>query len=119
VRRRPVQHIVQQEGLLCGGRHALAVDRVEAAERVGDRQHASGQPRQPLEVLPGAHRETIVTNALRPTAAGKRLPNTRRQRPDPPRARMNRLLGRRVVVIGAGIGGLSAAGGTGTLIWSF
>src|SRR6516225_6144243 len=65
VLRRSVQHILQQEGLLSGGRHTLAMDRVEAAERVSDRQHAAGQMRQPFEMLPGADREAIVANASR------------------------------------------------------
>jgi len=56
IRLRSVQHVLQQAGLLCGGRHALSVDRVEAAERIGDGQNAAGQPRQPFEMLPGAHR---------------------------------------------------------------
>ena len=62
---RSVQHILQQAGLLCRGRHALAVNRVETAERVGDRQYAAGQARLSFEMPPCAHTEAIVANALR------------------------------------------------------
>src|SRR6516162_928877 len=58
--------------------HALAVDRVEPAERIGDWQHAAGQARQSFEMLPGADRETIVTNAVRRVSVTDRVVHSRR-----------------------------------------
>jgi hypothetical protein len=78
VRRRPVQHILQQEGLLGSGRHALAVDRVEPTERIGDWQHTAGQARQSFEMLPGAHREAMVAHAVRRMSVTERVVHSRR-----------------------------------------
>jgi len=51
----------------------VAMDWVEPAERVGDRQHAARQTRQPFEVLPGARGKAVVPNAVGRTGAAQRV----------------------------------------------
>ena len=59
-RSRPARHILEQASLLGSGRHALAMDRIEPAERIGHWQHATRQTRQPFKVLPNARGKAIV-----------------------------------------------------------
>src|SRR6266403_5616816 len=58
------QHSLQQSGLLGSGRHALTVDRVEPAERIGDRQHPAREATQAFEMLPNARGKAVVPDAF-------------------------------------------------------
>src|SRR5207247_2094178 len=68
------QAVAQRGGLQRGDRHALPVDRVEAADRVPDGQQSGGEVAQPFVAPPQVGREPVgadVTERFRVADRGE------------------------------------------------